>query len=138
MPKKMNARQQNFVAAYLSGKSGVEAARIAGYSAGAARTRSTEMLHHNPLTMAAIKEGQEKLRVDANYNAERAMKELDDAIAFAVKTGNANAYANCVRQKCELSGLLDAKKSDKNTPFQINIVGVDVAAPSGVKVSANG
>ena len=131
MPKAMTSRQQIFVANYLSGKSGVEAARLAGYSLKSARSRAHEFLHSHPLTMSAIKEGQEKLRIDANYNAEQAMRELDKMIAFSQETKNATAYARGIELKAKLFGLLSEKRDERGTSFQINIVGVD-SAPAQV------
>jgi len=132
MPKMMTSRQQIFVANYLSGKSGVESARSAGYSVKSARSRAHEFLHEHPLTMAAIHEGQEKLRIDANYNAEQAMRELDKMIAFSQETKNATAYARGIELKAKLFGLLSEKRDDRGASFQINIVGVD-STPSQIK-----
>lgn len=131
--KMMTPRQQKFVAAYLSGKSGVQAAQEAGYSTTASRTRSYELLHFNENVKAALAEAQEKLKVQANFNAETAMAELNEAIVFAKSTKNATAYARCIELKSKLAGLLTEKKEGNSAAFQINIMGLDTPAPVTVE-----
>jgi phage terminase small subunit len=123
----MTPRQAAFVAHYLAGKSGVESARLAGYSPGSARTRSQEFLHENQHTMAAIAEAQAELRVEANYGAERALKELNDKIKQAEAAKQFSAVAKMVELKMKLSGLLE-KDAAPTTAFQINIAGIDSPA----------
>lgn len=125
MRDQMTPRQQKFVAAYLAGKSGTQAAIDAGYAPKAARTRAYDLLHHNPHVKAALEEAREALKTQANFNADRAMAELNDAIAFARETKNATAFARCIELKAKLAGLLTEKKENPTAAFQINIMGVD-------------
>jgi hypothetical protein len=135
--KQMTPRQAKFVAEYLKGKSGAEAARAAGYSPGAARTRAHEFLNEHPLTMAAVAQAREALRTEANFNAENAMRELNDAMEFARQTKNATALARCIELRAKLSGLLDVKDKGPTAAFQINISGIDTPAPISVSAPAS-
>jgi hypothetical protein len=79
--------------------------------------------------MEAIKDAQDKLRREANFNAERAMSELDAAATFARETKNATALARVIELKAKLAGLLDTKDKGPATAFQININGLDTPQP---------
>lgn len=130
MSIKLTPRQNKFVAEYLSGKNAEQAALAAGYTKASARTRSYELLHQHPLIMKAIEVGQAEIRKQANYDAARAMDELDVGIRFAEATKNATAYLRGVELKAKLMGLLTEKKESSNAAFRINILGLDSSAPT--------
>lgn len=130
--RKLTPRKLAFISAYLSGKNGQESAIVAGYSPGNARHRAYELLNNDPLVDAAIKDAQEKLRKEANFNAEKAMDELNEAMKFARETKNATALARCIELRAKLAGLLDSKDKGPTTAFQININGVDDAPETKV------
>jgi phage terminase small subunit len=125
----LNPRQLAFIKHYLGGMTGLEATRAAGYGATGARTRASEMLHKNELTMRAIAEGQAKLRADINYNAETAQQDLTDKIALAIEARQYSAVAKLTELKMRLAGLLDKEKAVGNANLQINIGGLGPAAP---------
>src|SRR5579864_5023170 len=107
--RKLTPRKMAFLSAYLSGKGGAESAIAAGYKSSNARHRAYELLNNDPLVVEAIKDAQEKLRREANFNAEKAMDELNDAMKFARETKNATALARCIELRAKLAGLLDTK-----------------------------
>ena len=129
----LTPRQTQALAHYLSGKSGSESARLAGYSPRNARRVSYELFNKNPLALAAIEEHRAQLRAEANFNAEKAMDELNEAMKFARETKNATALARCIELRAKLAGLLDTKDKGPTAAFQININGIDdapTAAPT--------
>jgi phage terminase small subunit len=128
--RKLTPRKLSFISAYLSGKGGAESAMAAGYSPGNARHRAYELLNNDPLVVEAIKDAQEKLRREANFNAEKAMDELNDAMKFARETKNATALARCIELRAKLAGLLDTRDKGPTTAFQINIAGLDTPEPA--------
>ncbi len=123
--RKLTPRKMAFLSAYLSGKGGVESAVAAGYKPSNARHRAYELLNNDPLVVEAIKDAQDKLRREANFNAEKAMDELNDAMKFARETKNATALARCIELRAKLAGLLDSKDKGPTAAFQININGID-------------
>lgn len=123
-----------FISHYLSGKGGAESAVAAGYTPSNARHRAYEMLNQDPLVMAAIKDAQEKLRKEANFNAEKAMDELNEAMKFARETKNATALARCIELRAKLAGLLDTKDKGPTAAFQININGIDTPEPVAISI----
>jgi phage terminase small subunit len=128
--KNLTPRQMKFVAAYISGKGGAESARFSGYSPANARGRAYELLNENKTVMAAIAEAQEQVRREANFSAEKAMDELNQAMQFARETKNATALARCIELRAKLAGLLDTKdKGGPTAAFQININGIESPEP---------
>jgi hypothetical protein len=75
--------------------------------------------------LAAIAEHRSQLRAEANFNAEKAMAELIEAMQFARETKNATALARCIELRAKLSGLLDTRDKGPTAAFQININGID-------------
>jgi phage terminase small subunit len=111
--RRLTPKKLAFVAAYLSGKTGTEAAIAAGYSSGNARHRASSLLGSDPQVMQAVAAGQESLRRQMNYTAETAMAELSDAMELARETNNAVAIAHCVQLRAQLTGLLKRKATAK-------------------------
>lgn len=64
------------------------------------------------------------------YNLEAAMREADEAIAFAIKTGNANAYVKAAELKAKLNGLLVDKMQIQLPAFSLRIGGIDDPPPA--------
>lgn len=130
MAKSLTLRQSRFITAYLSGQNATQAAITAGFAPKGAHTRGRELLNENDIVKAAIADEQAKLRRDMNYGTEKAMEELDKAIALAVSSKNATAYARCVELKSKLMGLMSEKKEAPTAALQINITGVDMPGPA--------
>src|SRR5215469_2423408 len=133
--RKLTPRKMAFLSAYLSGRGGAESAVIAGYSKTNARHRAYELLNNDPLVVEAIKDAQDKLRKEANFNAEKAMDELNEAMKFARDTKNATALARCIELRAKLAGLLDTKDKGPQTAFQINISGLDQDATTAPAIT---
>jgi hypothetical protein len=132
--KRMTPKQALFVKFYLEGKSGAEAARLAGYRPGTVRNRAFEFLNRNAQTMTAITKGHEEIRREANYDVAKGMQELSDAMVFARQTKNATALARCVELRAKLCGLLDTKEKAPVAAFAININGVDAPQPVAINI----
>jgi phage terminase small subunit len=132
--KTLTPRQTRFVAAYISGKGGAESARLAGYSPASSRGRAYELLNENETVMAAIAEAQAELRKEANFNAEKAMDELNEAMKFARETKNATALARCIELRAKLAGLLDVRDKGPTAAFQININGIDTPEAGALSI----
>lgn len=126
----LTPRQTQALAHYLSGKSGSESARLAGYSPRNARRVSSELFGKNPLALAAIAEHRDRLRTEANFSAEKAMLELNEQIAKATDAKQYSAVARLVELKMKMCGLLTEKKDAPQSSLTLNIVGVDMAAPT--------
>lgn len=71
----LEPRQQRFVQEYLTDLNGTQAAIRAGYSPNAANEQASRLLA-NAKVQQAIKEGQEKLQVKLEMNAERVVQTL--------------------------------------------------------------
>jgi|SRR5918996_5032557 phage terminase small subunit len=71
----LTARQAKFVAEYLIGGNGSDAARKAGYSPKASHVQASQLLA-NPKIQAAIREGQRKAQDEADITAAEITKEL--------------------------------------------------------------
>lgn len=128
--KKLTPRQQRFVAAYLSGLSANKAAIQAGYPPASARTRGAELLAENELVKAEIAAATAEIRKTANWDAQRAMEELDAAIRLAENTKQTSTIAKCLELKMKLCGLLLEKNPNGGSAsFSINIMGLDTPAP---------
>lgn len=129
MAKDISPRQLEFVKAYCSGKNAREAAIIAGYSPAAARTRGYDLLNQNEHVKNAVAEHKERLRCATGYDAEKAMKELDEGVVFAKATNNATALARFSELKMKMSGLLDKDRDSGGSSFQIVIAGLADPSP---------
>ena len=127
----MTPRQAKFVAEYLKHGNATQAAINVGYSSKYAKNRAYDLMHRSPMVMEALAEAQKAVGTLAIYNGDKAMKELDDAMAFARETKNATALARCIELKAKLTGLMTEDREGKGQAnFQINILGVDNPAPA--------
>lgn len=98
------------------------AAIAAGYAAG---TATGTVIGKAKAVQAALDEARNKSITTAAYNADAAMKEADEAIAFAKETENANAYVKAVELKAKLKGLLVEKHQHQVATFNLSIGGID-------------
>ena len=114
-----NLRKEKFVEALLTGVSGAEAARRAGYSPSDARGRASALMK-DPLVAQELEHRREKIREMTAYDVGRAMGELDAAMEFARETKNAGALAKTIELRTKLSGLM-IERRDVRAMQQIKV-----------------
>lgn len=78
---------------------------------------------HTPIVKALVAEAQKAVQAKINYGLEQAMQEAQDAIEFAKKTENANAYVKAVELRTKLNGLLVEKLDVRQSGFTLNVHG---------------
>ncbi len=100
-----NTRKELFVEALITGVSGAEAARRAGYRESNARGRASALLK-DPLVQEELERRRTALREMTAYDVGHAMGELDSCMEFARETKNAGALAKAIELRTKLSGLL--------------------------------
>lgn len=118
----LNARQQQFVRHYMSGASGREAALAAGYSPAAASRGAHRLLHEVPAVAKAIAEAKNLLAERSAYDADKALQELNQVLAFAERTNNATAAARAVELKMKLCGLM-VDRAEVNINGSLDVTG---------------
>lgn len=103
----MSLRQARFVAAYIADPeaNAARAAVTAGYSPRNAAGRGHALLKI-PLIRDAVRVARTQIAERGNFNAEVAMRRLDDAALFARDTGNATALARVIELQLRLHGML--------------------------------
>jgi phage terminase small subunit len=107
MEESLTDKQRKFVELYTSGKMDkVHAAQAAGYQQGSGAKKAGSRLLKNPIVRRAIDSIQAEGRTMAVYGLAEAMKEADDAAAFAKEKGNAMANVKARELKSKLAGLL--------------------------------
>jgi hypothetical protein len=103
--ERLTDKQAQYVRHLASGKPSRDAAKAAGYSDSYARV-ATHRLMKKPTVAQAI----ERIRVEgmkmAAYGVVEAMKEADDAAAFARANKNSMALVKACELRAKLSGLL--------------------------------
>ncbi|MCA8254816.1 terminase small subunit [Burkholderia sp. AU31624] len=121
MPRqtRISDRQLKFALAVAAGKSGPQAAREAGYPEG----RASDLMR-NPFVVSELDKQRAALREKVGYDTDQALKELEEAAAFAIKTNNATALARIRELKMKLMGLLKENKV-ATAGFQLIINGID-------------
>lgn len=128
--KPITPQQAKFVQEFLRSGKQTEAAVAAGYSKATAPARATRLLQNCAAVKEVIEEARKAVVEKGTYNLEKAMSEADDAIQFAQKTNNANAYVKAVELKAKLNGLLIEKHDVRLSGFAINISGLeDLSSP---------
>jgi hypothetical protein len=100
----LNDRQRKFVDGVAGGMKTQQAARAAGFAPSYARKASR--LLKIPMIAAAVEAIREKGRDLAAYGLVEAMREADDAAAFAKLHKNPMALVKAFELKAKLSGLL--------------------------------
>jgi len=129
--------QARFVEHYCAGKTQKESATLAG-----AIPKQASIVAHRMLQVPAVIDAIDKfnakmaavLNEKATYTAETATAELDQAIAFAMRTNNATAYARCIELKMKLRGLLEKDKGAEAAGFHISIVGLEAPGARTVTI----
>ena len=113
---KLDPRKAIFISEILTGKSGAEAARVAGYSKKDAAKRASE-LRKDPVIAAEIERGLVAIREGAEVTAESMIRQLDADRQFAIKTLNASAATRASELKAKLVGLLIDRKDQRLAHF---------------------
>lgn len=142
-PKKnqLNPRHARFAAEWVKTGNAQAAAVACGYSPKSARQIGTKILK-DPLVRAEVDRIRAEVRESGKYNLEKAMKECEDAMAFAKRTDNATALVKAVELRSKLSGLMDLKIDLKTSGgFQIVFAGINEPArdvkPIEIEASKN-
>lgn len=126
----LTGRQQLFVKHYLTTGNGKEAAELAGYKKTNCAHMAYCLLNENPLVLKAIEEGRKSVFKKLGYGLEQMMEETADAIEFARKTENANAWVKALELRAKLHGLIDKHDARNQAAFQINIMGLGPNLPA--------
>lgn len=131
----LTPRKENFALEYIRTGSAKASAVAAGYSAKSAGTSAARLLK-DPVVKAFIDAARERSLAVGAYNADQAMRELDDVIRFSRETKNATAYARAVELKMRQAGLL-VERADVRMlgGFQVKISGIDDPAPAGAEAA---
>ncbi len=118
---RLSLKQVRFVAALIADPdaNGARAARVAGYSQKTAADAAHRLLHM-PLIRAEVERTRREIAERGGFNAEVAMRRLDDAAQFARDTNNATALARCIELQLRLHGMLVDKA-------QIQVERVDIS-----------
>lgn len=126
-PEALTPMAAKFVEGICKGLTPKEAAEAAGAIPRQAGIVARRYLRTNPVKLAIDAYNAQQiasLREKAAYDVEAACRELDQGMAFAQRTNNANANAKCIELKAKLYGLMDKSSGDSAANFQINILGV--------------
>lgn len=128
MPEEKIATEEEikFAEGYVKFGTIVDAAKFAQIPS----TRDIYRFLDRPQVQAEIKKIREKAEQEAAYGANEAMKEAEEAMAFAKETRNANAFVKAVELRSKIKGLLiDKVDLRSQSAFSIQIVGLDRGAP---------
>lgn len=132
--KTLNPQQAKFVAEYLRHSNGTAAAKSAGYTS---PTQASVTLLKNPAVKEALDKPRKALEAEGLYNLKAAMKECEDAMAFAKETENANAYTKAVELRAKLNGLMVEKHDMRTVGFHVSVDGIDFSKRnSSVEIEA--
>jgi len=115
--KRVNIKRKKFATEYLKSGNQQQAGKAAGYTS----ARSAIHAMKDPEVKKQIDAARKTLESEGIYNLKKAMEEADLAIAFAIETKNANAYAKMVEHKAKLNGLLIERQEIRTSSFQIII-----------------
>lgn len=121
LSKRLTPREAKVIEEYCKHGNGKEALRAAGYS------QHSDVIRRNRNVREALKGVITKAQKKSGYNLEQAMQEAEDAIAFAKKTDNANAYVKAVELRSKLNGLLVEKYDVRQSGFSVVITGLSSA-----------
>jgi hypothetical protein len=132
MPRKsklttpLTVRAEKFVANYLGGMTGTEAARAAGY---AKPDSAGHRLLQHPKIKALVAEARAKIRHNQTYNLERALQDAEDAAQFAIANKNPMGLVRARELQAKLAGLMVDKIDVQGAPLSINIIGLAAPQP---------
>ena len=121
----LTPKKEAFALEYIRTGAAKASAIAAGYSAKSATSAAGRLLH-DPHVKAFLDAARERSTAVAQYTATMAMRELEDAIAFAKQTKNATALTRAIELKMKQAGLL-IDRSDVRMlgGFKIEIAGID-------------
>lgn len=122
----LSEKDQIYVAEFLRTGSMVAAAKAMGLDEKRARGQGNRIMK-KPAVKAAVQAAQAKSTEAAAYGCNEAMREAEEAIEFAKKTKNANAYVKAVELRSKLKGLLVEKYDVRQSGFNITIQGFGMA-----------
>lgn len=118
--KNFDPYKHKFVEEYVKDGNAKRSAQAAGFSAGSSSQNGVYLLR-DPYVVEALETARKRAQEKCDYNAEQAMKEANDAIAFAINTGNANAYVKAVELRAKIQGLL-VDKIDLKSQVAFSII----------------
>lgn len=116
-------RKAKFVEAFLKSGEGGRAAEAAGYAPSGAKIKANELLKQ-PDVQAKIAEASKEMSRRGIFNLEIAMEKTNDAIQFAIDTGNANAYVKALELQAKMNGLLIERVEHSGSGFNVIINGI--------------
>jgi phage terminase small subunit len=128
---KLEINRGVFVEEYLKTGQGKQSAIKAGYPAKTAQQNAVALLKKDKFVVDAIAKARGAVVAAGTYNLQMAMKEADDAIKFARKTENANAYVKAVELKTKLNGLLVEKHDHRVAGFAVVVGGINFSKRDG-------
>jgi len=121
----LTPKEDKFVAVYMATQDKRRAVIEAGYGVKKPETTALRLLK-KPNVRRAIDSLRLAVADKVAYEVKDALRELDETIAFAKKTGNATAYARAVELKARISGLIIEKKDMRVAAgFQVIVEGMD-------------
>jgi phage terminase small subunit len=118
--KPNKVQYDKFIAEYMKHGNATRAAIAIGFPESRAKQKGHE-LKNAPYVKEKIDQNRKEIAAKGIYNLEMAMKEADDAIQFAIETGNANAYVKAIEHKSKLNGLLIERQEIRTASFSIMI-----------------
>lgn len=122
--KEISPRQLQFVKAYCAGKSGAEAARIAGY--GKDPSKAAERPLANPLVKAEVDRVKSRVRDETGLTAVAYMEQLKKREKEAAALKQSTAVSSLLALQGKAAGLLVEKVDQRvqGTGFAIHIEGI--------------
>lgn len=123
------AEQMEFLRVYHKTGSSSQAAEAVGRP-----SRTCEDWLKHPAIIEALTKLHDEVRAEVKYDLVAAMKEADEAIAFAKMTRNANAYVKALELKQKMNGLIQDIPKALTVPLLIKISGVRDENPVPIEV----
>lgn len=124
-------KEINFAREYLRTGSASQAAQNIGYAKSSAGPMGAVYLK-KPSVQEIIEKEAKELQKKTQHTILDAMKEAEEAMAFAKETENANAYVKAVELRAKLNGLLIEKHSHQMAGFVVSVGGIDFSKRDGV------
>lgn len=119
----LTVRAEKFVANYLGGMTGTEAARAAGY---AKPDSAGHRLLMHPKIKSLVADARAKIRNAGVYKLEQAIADADRIARVAEAKGQFMAAVRAREHQSRLAGLLTDKLEIQGAPLAINIIGLAV------------
>jgi phage terminase small subunit len=102
----LTGRKAAFVAHYVMGSNGKDAAVAAGYSANTAKSTAWRLLHRDQAVMAAVRDAQAAVRAKAEITTESMLEQLKADREFAMECKQPVAAVRASEIQAKLAGLL--------------------------------